>query len=61
MGAFLSISIFFFFPDTFNRLRQNLLNYFWNMPDMMNINIPEGANTTFTTKVSGLSNKFTVY
>ncbi|XP_012218780.1 icarapin-like [Linepithema humile] len=40
-----------FFAETVNRLRQNLLNYFWNMPDITNIDIPEGANTTSTTKI----------
>ncbi|XP_029669216.1 icarapin-like [Formica exsecta] len=40
-----------FFAETFNRLRQNLMNYFWNMPDIAKIPIPEGANTTSTTKI----------
>jgi hypothetical protein len=40
-----------FFSETINRLRQNLLNYFWNMPDITDIPIPEGANTTSTTKI----------
>jgi len=29
-----------------------MLNYFWNMPDVTEIKIPEGANTTSTVKVS---------
>jgi len=40
-----------YFSETINRLRQNLLNYFWNMPDITKIQIPEGANTTSTTKI----------
>jgi len=40
-----------FFADSMNRLRQNLLSYFWNMHDITNMKIPEGANTTSTTKV----------
>ncbi|XP_020287766.1 icarapin-like [Pseudomyrmex gracilis] len=40
-----------FFAETMNKLRQNLLNYFWNMPDVTDIKIPEGANTTSTTKI----------
>ncbi|XP_070161479.1 icarapin-like [Polyergus mexicanus] len=40
-----------FFTETLNRLRQNLMNYFWNMPDIAKIPIPEGANTTSTTKI----------
>lgn len=39
------------FAETINRLRQNFLNYFWNTPDITNFNIPEGANTTSTTKI----------
>lgn len=39
------------FADAFNRMRQNLMNYFWNMPDITDMKIPEGANTTSTTKV----------
>ncbi|XP_024876109.1 icarapin-like [Temnothorax curvispinosus] len=39
------------FSDTLQRLRQNLLNYFWNMPDITDVKIPEGANTTSTTKI----------
>ncbi|KMQ93703.1 icarapin-like protein [Lasius niger] len=37
--------------ESLNRLRQNLMNYFWNMPDITDIPIPEGANTTSTTKI----------
>ncbi|CAL1683651.1 unnamed protein product [Lasius platythorax] len=40
-----------FFSESLNRLRQNLMNYFWNMPDITDIPIPEGANTTSTTKI----------
>ncbi|XP_011694212.1 PREDICTED: icarapin-like [Wasmannia auropunctata] len=39
------------FRDTINGLRQRLLNYFWNMPDITDIKIPDGANTTSTTKI----------
>ncbi|XP_011139070.1 icarapin-like [Harpegnathos saltator] len=39
------------FFDTFNSMRQNILNYFWNMSDLTDIKIPEGANTTSTTKI----------
>lgn len=35
-----------------NRLRTNLLNYFWNLSDITDIKIPEGANTTSTVKVN---------
>lgn len=41
----------FLFSDTLQRLRQNFLDYFFNIPDMTQIKIPEGANTTSTTKV----------
>ncbi|XP_011645734.2 icarapin-like, partial [Pogonomyrmex barbatus] len=41
-------SLLFLF-SAFNKLRQHLLNYFWDMPDMSNI--PEGANTTSTVKI----------
>ncbi|KAH0950627.1 hypothetical protein HN011_011517 [Eciton burchellii] len=37
--------------DTMNRLRNSMLNYFWNMPDVTEIKIPEGANTTSTVKI----------
>jgi len=40
-----------FFSDTFNRMRQNLLNYFWNRQDITKMEIPDGANTTSTTKI----------
>ncbi|XP_018406220.1 PREDICTED: icarapin-like [Cyphomyrmex costatus] len=40
-----------FFSDTINRLRQNLLNYFWTIPDITSFKAPEGANTTSTTKI----------
>lgn len=40
-----------FLADTLNRIRSNLFNYFWNMPDLTNIKIPEGANTTSTVKI----------
>uniref|UniRef100_A0A348G5W7 Icarapin n=1 Tax=Odontomachus monticola TaxID=613454 RepID=A0A348G5W7_ODOMO len=40
-----------FFADTMHRIRQNLLNYFWNMPDITNIKVPDGANTTSTVKI----------
>ncbi|XP_072743342.1 icarapin-like [Anoplolepis gracilipes] len=39
------------FAETMNRMRQNLMNYFWSVPDFTNIPIPEGANTTSTTKI----------
>ncbi|KAL6435815.1 hypothetical protein ACFW04_005588 [Cataglyphis niger] len=38
-------------PKTFNKMRENLLNYFWTIPDIAKIPIPEGANTTSTTKI----------
>jgi len=44
--------VLLFLPETMNRLRNNLLNYFWNLPDITEIKIPEGANTTSTVKVS---------
>lgn len=40
------------FSEAMDKIRKNLLNYFWNMPDITNIQIPDGANTTSTTKVS---------
>ncbi|XP_032691089.1 icarapin-like [Odontomachus brunneus] len=44
---------FFVMPNFFDmdRIRQNLLNYFWNIPNPLNIKVPEGANTTSTTKI----------
>jgi len=30
------------------------MNYFWNMPNITDMKIPEGANTTSTTKVNDL-------
>jgi len=31
------------------------MNYFWNIPDVTNLKIPEGANTTSTVKVNTYS------
>lgn len=39
------------FSEYMNTLRQHFLNYFWNIPDVTNIKIPEGANTTSTVKI----------
>lgn len=33
-------------------MKENLLHYFWNIPDFTNVKIPEGANTTSTVKVN---------
>ncbi|EZA56188.1 Icarapin-like protein, partial [Ooceraea biroi] len=42
---------FFLLSETMTRLRNNLMSYFWNLPDITNMKIPEGANTTSTVKI----------
>ncbi|GAB1865455.1 Icarapin [Camponotus japonicus] len=48
---FLPLSYGAAFNEYFNRVTQNFLNLFWNIPDVTNLKIPEGANTTSTVKV----------
>lgn len=50
--SFFIYNCIFCVTEAMNRIRHNLMSYFWNMPDITNMNIPEGANTTSTTKVS---------
>ncbi|XP_014479517.1 PREDICTED: icarapin-like [Dinoponera quadriceps] len=40
-----------YFRETLNALREQMLQWFWNVPDFTNMPIPEGANTTSTVKV----------
>ncbi|KAL0116741.1 hypothetical protein PUN28_009985 [Cardiocondyla obscurior] len=40
-----------FFSDFFSRVSQHINNIFHNIPDVTDMQIPEGANTTSTTKV----------
>ncbi|KAG5309860.1 PREDICTED: icarapin-like [Acromyrmex echinatior] len=51
MNFDMAMPSFSYFTDAMAQLRQTLLNYFRNIPEIPNFSTPEGANTTSTVKI----------